>query len=128
MSIDLDALERLAKAATPIGYEIENAWTALRVSGSGPNDLGPLENDAIDAYFSALDPSTVLELVRLARVGQDTEMRRAQEALMMQGCQPVYGPDQLGNALRHPPEERSSPPPSHGQDGQDDQDPAPSRK
>ena len=127
MSIDLDALERLAKAATPIGYEIENAWTALRVSGSGPNDLGPLENDAIDAYFSALDPAPVLELVWLARVGRDTEMRRAQEALMMQGCLPLHGPELLGNALRHDAEPGQSTPRQDSENSQDDKDPTPSR-
>jgi hypothetical protein len=78
-------------------------------------DLDDLERRAqllIGIDLFCLPPLTVLELVRLARVGRDTEIRRAQEALMMQGCLPMHGPELLGNALRHP-AEPAHPAPEH---------------
>ena len=75
MSIDLDRLEELAKAATPGPWEWRPRWTAIY----SKEDVRIGHYFAVDdaRYLAALDPSTVLELIRLARQGQgphDCEM------------------------------------------------------
>lgn len=97
--IDLDDLERLAKAATPGPYTIthendvgpndEGFWEWFAIAPKGYEHITTIakcehgqfrdEHDKVKAnaeHLAALDPATVLELVRLARVG-----RRAAEQL-----------------------------------------------
>lgn len=65
MSVDLDEIERVAR-------EIAIDWKAIQIGASHVNEHGELRPVADwRPYFRALDPETVLELVRLARLADE---------------------------------------------------------
>lgn len=70
MNTNLEELERKAKAATQASEAAKNSTP----SGSLPRaDLAAQEIWTREELYAALDPATVLELIRLARIGEQTE-------------------------------------------------------
>lgn len=82
MKLDLDELERIAKAATPkwAAFRRESGpyeeWE-IRQPGGGTllrsTSYGNMTEDA--EYVGVLNPATALELIRLARLGRDAQER-----------------------------------------------------
>ena len=78
IELNLDELERLAKAATPGPWEMRaTEWSRYAVQKSQP-DWGAVADTSIShesdmAFISAANPAVVLELVRRLREAEEIE-------------------------------------------------------
>lgn len=103
MTLNLDELERIAKAALDKPWDrsgndgdtIENLWSRAEGCVGGTEFCYPEDSE----HISAFQPSTALELIRLARLGAWAEEVgiKALEHIEYDGCNGC--PDFTDNAL-----------------------------